>query len=130
MTALSFLRGAKTSHSEPSECAERIRKSLIESASERIKSEFHPEEIWLFGSAATAESFDDESDLDFLVVLADEQAAGRAWKRTRSVKHGFPRPLDLVFMSKDEFYRKKDLGGVAWIATREGQCVHIKRNSV
>lgn len=119
MTSLSFLRHRMASSIDP-KVQESIRIQLIQEIRRRITSEFNPHEIWLFGSASHAATFDADSDLDILVTFRDAESAGRAWKCSQRVRRGFPRPLDLVFLGAAEFERKKDLGGVAWIAFHEG----------
>ena len=128
MTSLSFLRHRRAS---PVELAvqETVRIQLIQEIRKRITSEFDPHEIWLFGSASHADTFDADSDLDLLVTFTDAESAGRAWKRSQRVRRDFPRPLDLVFLDAAEFDRKKELGGVAWIAFHEGIKIYPEPNT-
>lgn len=90
----------------------------------RICAHFGPLEIWLFGSAAKISTFDEDSDLDLLIVLGTSEEAARAWKLSHHVRKGFPRPLDLVFVGAEEFLEKKDVGGVCWIAFHEGEKIY------
>ena len=87
--------------------AERVQ--LIGDIKQRILSVFPACEIWLFGSACQAQTFDSASDIDVLIVLPTDEAAGRAWTLSRQVRRGFGRPLDLVFMSEADFERKLSL---------------------
>lgn len=58
--------------------------AVIDAAVERLVAEFHPEQIWLFGSYAWGEP-DEHSDLDFYVVVGEssENSLGRAQRAHR-----------------------------------------------
>ena len=58
--------------------------ATIDTAIERLVAEFHPEQIWLFGSYAWGEPTGD-SDLDFYVVIGEssENSLARAQRAHR-----------------------------------------------
>lgn len=80
-----------------------------------------PERIILFGSAAEGR-FVEGSDLDFLLVLSDVPTLQKARRDIRALGRLSPTiPIDLVFVSKDQFEAKKNLGGICFIAEHDGQ---------
>ena len=62
-------------------------RAAIDTAVERLVAEFHPEQIWLFGSYAWGEPTSD-SDLDFYVVVGEscENSLARAQRAHRSLR--------------------------------------------
>ena len=75
----------------------------------RLVAEFHPEQIWLFGSYAWGEP-DEHSDLDFVVVLprSDETPIKRAQRAHRCLR-GSGMPNDVLVKTRAEFERYRDL---------------------
>lgn len=75
-------------------------------------------EAYLFGSAVHG-PFTEDSDLDILVVTHDDSSI----KSLQKLVYG-PRfstfAVDWIFKTKPSFDERKDLGGVCFIATREG----------
>jgi predicted nucleotidyltransferase len=83
-----------------------------------------PIQIYVFGSAASGERFDSNSDIDCLAVLENETEASRSWKRFGEIRSQLDWPVDLVVLSQSIFNHKRNLGGVAYIATDEGVLVY------
>ena len=76
--------------------------------------------IVLFGSAAE-DRFRVGSDLDFLLIFGslDELKEGRNGIRGLGLLHS-DIPIDLVFVTEDRFNAKKDIGGVCFVAHKDG----------
>jgi len=75
-------------------------------------------EAYLFGSAVHG-PFTEDSDLDILIVTHDETSIKSLQKQVyRPRFSNFA--VDWIFKTKTNFNEKKDLGGVCFIATREG----------
>ena len=79
--------------------------AVIAAAVERLVAEFHPEQIWLFGSYAWGEPRT-ESDLDLVVVVStsDESYLRRAQKAQMCV-YGLPMGADIMVPTRVEFER-------------------------
>ena len=79
--------------------------AVIDSAVECLVAEFHPEQIWLFGSYAWGEPRT-ESDLDLVVVVSasDESYLRRAQKAQLCV-YGIPMGADIMVPTRAEFER-------------------------
>lgn len=86
--------------------SEKILSERIDRTVDAINAVLDPEEIYLFGSATDHNQFDDQSDIDCLIVLP-EKIAGRAWKSFSKIRNKVSWPIDLIFMSSNEFERKK-----------------------
>lgn len=77
-----------------------IHPGLLEEAVERLKEEFQPEEIFLFGSHAWGTPTED-SDVDFMVIVP--QSTERSIKRMQRAHHC----LGDLDMSKDVFVQTR-----------------------
>lgn len=77
-----------------------IEPGLLEQAVERLKSEFQPEQIWLFGSHAWGTPHDD-SDVDLMVIV--RESSERAIRRMQRAHHC----LGDLDMSKDVFVQTR-----------------------
>jgi predicted nucleotidyltransferase len=107
-------------HLQVKPISDRERLERIQKTCSAIVNVLSPKEIYLFGSAVSSETFDEGSDIDCLAVLGSEAEASRWWKSFGKIRRQLDWSLDLVCLSEDEFARKKDLGGVAFIAHHEG----------
>ena len=97
--------------------------ALIERVRRRIVEAFHPEAIYLFGSAARREATYG-SDLDLLVVmdLLPGVTGLEMSRRIRSLFTGWRLPLDIIVMETGAFAERRSIpGGIARTAFREGQ---------
>ena len=86
-----------------------ISQELLGEATRRLADEFHPEEIWLFGSHAWGVP-DDNSDVDFMVIVA--QSDDRAIKRMQRAHEclaGIGFPKDVLVPTRAEVDRYKHL---------------------
>jgi predicted nucleotidyltransferase len=102
------------------------RESRIARTCSAIVSVVSPKLIFVFGSAVSSEKFDSDSDIDVLIVVEQEEQASRFWKLFGKIRRQVSWPLDIVCLSESEFTRKRDLGGIAFIATHEGKLVYEK----
>jgi predicted nucleotidyltransferase len=119
MTSFAFLR-----HVNPQSTTDEERIRRTETTCAAIVMILSPKLVYVFGSAAHGENFDAESDIDCLAVLEKPEDAARSWKHFGKIRKQLNWSLDLVCLSEDEFERKKDIGGVAFIATHEGKLVY------
>ena len=86
-----------------------IPSGLLDKAIERLKTEFQPEEIFLYGSHAWGAPHDD-SDVDLLVIVSesDEPPIRRAQRAHRCLR-GLRMPKDVIVETRDEIDRVKHL---------------------
>ena len=75
----------------------------------------------VFGSIADGNAHDG-SDLDVLLVYETDQDVARARHLIYSGLTGpiAEMPVDLIFVTRDEYRRKRDLGGVCFEAAKRG----------
>lgn len=76
-------------------------------------------EAYLFGSAVTG-NFTDDSDLDFIVVVKDEESIQVLQKEVYSPRFA-DIAIDWIFKTKESFDERKNFGGVCFVAFREGK---------
>ena len=86
-----------------------ISQELLGEATRRLADEFHPEEIWLFGSHAWGVP-DDNSDVDFMVIVAhsDDRAIKRM-QRAHECLAGIGFSKDVLVPTRAEVDRYKHL---------------------
>lgn len=84
---------------------------LLETAVERLKAEFQPEEIYLFGSHAWGTPTDD-SDVDLMVVLrqSDDRPIRRD-QRAQLCLGRLPLSVDVLVRTRREVNRVRDVRG-------------------
>lgn len=99
--------------------------SLVAIELNRIKQACKPTHVYLIGSAARNE-MTDSSDLDFLVTFPDLDALKVGKKAYYASRRGDLWPVDVVFMTVDEYQRKSQIGGIAMVCAKEGQLVFEK----
>ena len=99
--------------------------ATIDAAVDRLVAEFHPEQIWLFGSYAWGEP-DEHSDLDFLVVVAESDAS--PLKRAQRAHHclgGLSMAKDVLVKTRAEFAPFCDvLPSLTYRITHEGRLLY------
>lgn len=86
-----------------------IPQGLLEEAVERLKAEFQPEEIYLFGSHAWGTPTDD-SDVDLMVIVRD--SSERSIQRMQRAHHCLRKlrmSKDVFVQTREEFDRYKHL---------------------
>lgn len=92
----------------------------VEPAIEKIRAAINPEAIYLFGSLARDE-FTDQSDIDLLIVMNQPSQIKLARQKVAKLRPLSRFPMDIIWMSADDFNRKSQTGGVAQIVKEEGR---------
>ena len=82
---------------------------LLQTATQRLVTEFQPEQIWLYGSHAWGQPHED-SDVDLLVVVphSDETPIRRSQRAHRCLR-GLRMPKDVLVETRQEVDRVKGL---------------------
>ena len=97
-------------------------KAIVEAKLNYILSLCTPDQIFVFGSAASNE-MTDHSDVDLALIFCNEAelSAARNCVFRRAVNDEWPQ--DLVLFLKSDFERKKNIGGLCQIIADEGICI-------
>ena len=122
MTNLGFLRDSCVQ-----KVSDEVRTKRIKETCCAIVEVLGPELVYVFGSAVSLENYDEDSDIDCLVVLDSSERARRFWKCYGLIRRKLTWSLDLVCLGKEEFMAKREIGGVAMIALKEGVLVYSKQ---
>lgn len=86
-----------------------IPQGLLEKAVERLKAEFQPEEIYLFGSHAWGTP-DDDSDVDLMVIVPDSDERGiQRMQRAHRCLRGIGFAKDVLVPTRAQVDRYKHL---------------------
>jgi predicted nucleotidyltransferase len=86
-----------------------IQPDLLQQAVDRLKSEFQPEEIWLFGSHAWGTPSAD-SDVDLMVIVpSSEERPVRRMQRAQRCLRGIGFAKDVLVNTRSEFDRYRHL---------------------
>ena len=86
-----------------------ISQDLLSEAARRLAEEFHPEEIWLFGSHAWGQPHND-SDVDFMVIVTDsDDRTIKRMQRAHACLRGIGFPKDVLVPTRAEVDRYKHL---------------------
>ena len=82
---------------------------LLQAATQRLVAEFHPEEIYLFGSRAWGTP-DEESDVDLMVIVpqSDERPVRRMQRAQRCLR-GIGFAKDVLVHTRAEFDRYRHM---------------------
>jgi predicted nucleotidyltransferase len=98
--------------------------TIIEEATRRLVEAAHPEKIILFGSYARGD-FDEDSDLDFLVILPEVENRFAEMVRLQGVLTPLRVPTDVMVYSIGEVAERGHLPGSAlrW-ALEEGTVLY------
>ena len=93
---------------------------------ERIATQFDPEKIFLFGSQARGDANDD-SDVDFLVVMDFKGTKIKKMVEIGVALHDFHIPMDILISTPEEFeWRKNYIGTIEWPAVHEGKLLYAR----
>ena len=103
----------------------KLAETLVESELQQIvqffSSVIKPVSLYLFGSASEGK-MTDQSDYDLLVIVPTLEAIRPAQKSFSKGRPELPkRAFDVVWLTEEDFNRKKEIGGVALIAATEGR---------
>jgi predicted nucleotidyltransferase len=86
-----------------------IPSGLLEEAVQRLKAEFEPEQIWLFGSHAWGTP-EDESDVDLMVIVPDsDQRSIHRMQRAHRCLRGIGFAKDVLVPTRAQVDRYKHL---------------------
>lgn len=99
--------------------------SLILSKLKWILDGCDPSRVFLFGSAARGE-LTDHSDFDFAVLFATAPQLRDARKTLFARPRTDDWPQDILLFVKEDFERKKEIGGVCEIIAEEGKILYKK----
>ena len=109
---------------EPESSVGKLSDETVGAIVTRVLDACGPEQVILFGSAATGRMTRD-SDIDILVVLSDVTNARQEAMDVRTALADFPFPFDVIVMSRDRFEDTRDvIGGIAWPAARYGRVIY------
>ncbi len=99
--------------------------AVIDSAVERLVAEFHPEQVWLFGSYAWGEPTPD-SDLDFLVVVSEsDQSPLKRAQRAHHCLGDLEMSKDVLVKTRADFDRFRDVRpSLTYKIVNEGRLLH------
>ena len=101
--------------------------SVIGKMVQRIVRQFWPEQVILFGSYARGDANED-SDVDFLVVMPVQGSKAEQEVRIGVALHDFAVPKDIVVTTPEEFAWRKDIiGTIEYPAVREGKVLYVKQ---
>ena len=101
-----------------------ISSKKIEKAVETIRAAAHPVRIILFGSYATG-NFNDESDLDLLVVEREVKEHRMEIVRLRRLLSPLRIPVDIIVISERSYNEWKGTSGnIIYEASRNGKVVY------
>ncbi len=99
--------------------------SVLAGMVERLVEAFHPERVYLFGSAARGDAGPD-SDYDLLVVVATSGEPGyRRVQRAQEALWGIWAAADVFVLTRDEFARQQSVAtSLASAALAEGRVLY------
>lgn len=85
----------------------------IEELKNHFVEQLLPVQIYLFGSYAN-ETYTDESDFDFYIVVKDEisDIAAETTKAYKAVREIKSRPVDIIVGTRSRFDKRKDLPSI------------------
>lgn len=96
----------------------------VEGVIKELVIRFNPRKVILFGSYAYGEP-DEESDVDLLVVTSNPPPREEKWKVAYELVEQFSCPLQIIFMTPEEFEETRDVvGGVAYPAHQWGRVLY------
>jgi len=92
----------------------------VEASITKVADEINPYAIYLFGSLARDE-FTDQSDIDLLIITHSVDDIRAARKAVAKIRPFSRFPVDVVWMSRDDFVKRANIGGIAQIVKEEGR---------
>ncbi len=92
----------------------------------RIVSQFHPEQVILFGSHARGDAGPD-SDVDLLVVMPVDGSKRAKQVEIRVALHNIPVPKDIIVTTpRESALRREIVGTIEEPAAREGKVLYAR----
>ena len=99
----------------------------IEELSSRIRKQFDPERIVLFGSYA-GETADEDSDVDLLVVAETSLEPRKRYSAVRRLAADMPAAFDIIFKTPREYYRLRNVvNSIVYFADKYGKVLYERR---
>lgn len=102
---------------------------LVNKVVNRVVQLSNPEEIIVFGSAVSNQ-FDDQSDVDLVVIFDTAERAAAAGKILYRKPVFADRGVDYLCVDRQTYNRKSQIGGVYFVARLEGRTVYTINNFV
>jgi predicted nucleotidyltransferase len=101
-----------------------ISQTLVSEIVKRILDAAKPQQIILFGSAAT-EQMTKDSDIDLLVLESAPGDTREESVRIRRAVRGLGHSFDIIVMATERFEESKDvIGGIAYPANKYGKVIY------
>ena len=98
--------------------------SQIEELAQRIRREFHPERIILFGSYSQGPVTED-SDIDLLVVAQTSLPANKRYAAVRRLVADVPAAFDIIVKTPDEYNRWRSVvNHIVYFADKYGKVIY------
>jgi len=97
--------------------------SVVDEVIRRIIATAQPQRILLFGSAARGQANED-SDLDFLVIMRGPVHRRAIAQEIYRNLHGIPTPVDVVVATEQDVQHGQAIGSILRPALREGQVIY------
>lgn len=98
---------------------------IVDSIARFVVTACSPDSIYLVGSAARDE-FTSYSDLDFVIVLPDQQAIRQARAVLHAERPHKTTPVDFILIDRERFRHESDLGGMAFEAKHHGIALYTR----
>ena len=96
----------------------------VQEVAQHIVARFCPQKVILFGSYAYGQPHEG-SDVDLLVVISHPPSRQEAWNAKREIRQHCRFPVQVGFMSPEEFDETKHVvGGLAYSAHHWGRILH------
>jgi predicted nucleotidyltransferase len=105
-----------------------LAQSIISAEVKRIVESAQPIEVILIGSGARNE-LTDCSDLDFIVLFDSELKMDLGKKSYYLTKSLSSTAVDVLFMTESEYRSRSQMGGVCFVARKEGVCVFSQKSA-
>ncbi|MBN2105767.1 nucleotidyltransferase domain-containing protein [bacterium] len=98
--------------------------SILSKMVDKIKTNFNPERIILFGSYSTGEA-NINSDIDLMVILDTNMPPHKRAVPIRRILKGSGIPKDIIVKTPEEFNRFKDFAGsIVYTAAHQGKVLY------
>ena len=101
----------------------------IEELKDHFVEQLLPEQIYLFGSYAN-NTFTDESDLDFYIIVSDgvSDIAAETTKAYKAIRRVKKHPVDIIVGTKSRFESRKGIPSVENEVYRKGVLLYDSGN--
>ena len=97
--------------------------SIVDRKLSWVLSACRPEEVWLFGSAATG-GMTEASDIDLALLFKRGSEIREAQSKLAAIPRLDNWPQDIVWFRFEDFYKQAAIGGLPMIIVQEGKRLH------